>query len=129
MSAWRSPSAPSRADRVSQRLCDAYREHAAEVARLERARPSAGATRCAAAVAVEPPVGAAVSESTLPPQWLTAEQLAIYLSVSAETLKYWRAHARGPRYHKIGRRVRYAKADVDSWVATCAVGSPTGVPV
>lgn len=84
--------------------------------------PSAGALRCAAAVVVEPQVGAAVSESTLPPQWLTAEQLAIYLSVSSETLKYWRAHARGPRYHKIGRRVRYAKADVDSWVATCAVG-------
>lgn len=79
--------------------------------------------------AVEPPVEAAVSESTLPSQWLTAKQLAIYLSVSAETLKYWRAHARGPRYHKIGRRVRYAKADIDSWVATCAVGSPTGVPV
>lgn len=70
-----------------------------------------------------------MSEQTLLPQWLTADQLAMYLAVSVETLKHWRAHAKGPRYHKIGRKVRYAKADVDSWVATCAIGAPAGAPV
>lgn len=62
-------------------------------------------------------------------RWLTTEQLATHLSVSTVTLKLWRARARGPRFHKIGRKVRYERADVDAWLASCAVGAPAGAPV
>jgi predicted DNA-binding transcriptional regulator AlpA len=36
--------------------------------------------------------------------------------VSVETLKYWRAQGRGPRWYKLGRRVVYNLADVDAWL-------------
>ncbi len=56
--------------------------------------------------------------------WLDVGQLSTYLSIPVNTLLHWRKHATGPRYHKFGRSVRYARADVDSWIADCAVGAP-----
>jgi excisionase family DNA binding protein len=56
-------------------------------------------------------------------QWMTTEHLAGYLATPMDTLLHWRKNAKGPRYHKFGRRVRYSKSDVDAWVESCAVGA------
>ena len=64
----------------------------------------------------------------VPSNWFTTEQLSSYMAVPVNTLLHWRKNATGPRYYKFGRSVRYAKADVDSWVASCAIGDPTGKP-
>lgn len=69
---------------------------------------------------------AAVSASVEPepPRWMTTEQLAEYLETPVDTLLHWRKNAKGPPYHKFGRRVRYARADVASWVSSCKIAAP-----
>ncbi len=48
---------------------------------------------------------------------LIHEQAAAdFLSVSIRTLQAWRVRGGGPRYCKIGRAVRYRRADLTAWV-------------
>jgi excisionase family DNA binding protein len=39
-----------------------------------------------------------------------------FLGVSVGTLANWRYQGRGPRFVKVGRHVRYRRADVESWL-------------
>lgn len=48
--------------------------------------------------------------------WLTTEQAAAYLSVSAGTLANWRSKGNGPRYRAVGRMVRYHRDDLDAFI-------------
>lgn len=43
------------------------------------------------------------------------KEAALYLNISAQTLRSWRVQKVGPAYHKSGRAVRYSKADLDAW--------------
>jgi predicted DNA-binding transcriptional regulator AlpA len=43
-------------------------------------------------------------------------RLAAQLSVSRSTLQSWRYAAKGPRFIKIGRLIRYRAADVDAYL-------------
>ena len=51
---------------------------------------------------------------------LTTEQAAAYLGLSPNTLHRWRWSGHGPRYRKLGRSVRYMRADLDAWTDDCA---------
>lgn len=52
-----------------------------------------------------------------PQELLTPKEASAHLSVSEKTLERWRAERTGPPFHKLGPRlVRYAVADVDSWM-------------
>ncbi len=42
--------------------------------------------------------------------------LAVRLGVSRSTLQSWRYAARGPRFIKLGRLIRYRNADVDAYL-------------
>lgn len=48
---------------------------------------------------------------------LTTAQLAQQLSVSVETVRWWRKRGSGPRAIKLGRHVRYRDSDVQVWLA------------
>ena len=37
---------------------------------------------------------------------------------SKATVKTWRARRRGPAWIKIGRKIFYARADIDRWLAS-----------
>lgn len=50
------------------------------------------------------------------PEMATPEELAKYLQVAVQTLKYWRRRNRGPAFVKVGNYVRYARADVMAYV-------------
>jgi excisionase family DNA binding protein len=50
------------------------------------------------------------------PGLLTIQEAAAYLNVPVATLRWWRAQGRGPRSMKLGRHVRYDKADLDQWI-------------
>ncbi|MGO9154110.1 helix-turn-helix domain-containing protein [Mycobacterium sp.] len=39
------------------------------------------------------------------------------LDVEPDTLKRWRMTGKGPRYSRIGNRVRYRIADLEAWLA------------
>ena len=51
--------------------------------------------------------------------YLTAEALSHWLAVPIATLSYWRTTRKGPPFHRIGRHVRYALADVNDWLSNC----------
>ncbi len=48
---------------------------------------------------------------------LDCNPAADYLGLSPITLADWRVQGRGPRYVKLGRRVKYDIADLDDYIA------------
>jgi excisionase family DNA binding protein len=49
------------------------------------------------------------------PRYLTTEEAAEFLRLSARTLEKHRSTGVGPRYRKFGRRVCYTIADLEAW--------------
>jgi excisionase family DNA binding protein len=54
-------------------------------------------------------------------------RLAARLGVSRATLQSWRYTGRGPRYIKIGRLIRYRKADVDAYLRAQTRGTVASI--
>ncbi len=50
------------------------------------------------------------------------KELSRLIRVSIGKLRFWRTIGRGPRYRKVGQRVRYAPSDVHEWLNS----RPTG---
>lgn len=48
---------------------------------------------------------------------LTLEQTAELLNIPVKTLRDYRLRGTGPVAHKVGQHVRFAPADVESWLA------------
>ncbi len=55
-------------------------------------------------------------------QLMTTDETAAMLLVSKATLYSWRYKGTGPRAYRIGKGLRYDKADVLAWLATRASG-------
>jgi len=47
---------------------------------------------------------------------LTVEQAAEYLTLNVNTLNAWRSKGEGPTFIRVGRSVRYKKADLDDYL-------------
>lgn len=47
---------------------------------------------------------------------LTIDEAAAYLRVPVETLRKWRSQGTGPRAARVGRHLRYRRAEVDRWL-------------
>lgn len=60
----------------------------------------------------------AVDDSAL----IDEKQLCADLGISSVTATKWRAKAAGPPFIKVGRLVRYRRADVEAWLASRTVG-------
>jgi excisionase family DNA binding protein len=54
-------------------------------------------------------------EEPLMSENLTTEEVAEIFRTSPETVRYWRHVGRGPKSFKVGRRVLYAREDVDTY--------------
>lgn len=50
-------------------------------------------------------------------EYLTTQEVADKLRTSPETVRYWRHESKGPRSFKVGRRVLYAREDVEAFIA------------
>ncbi len=55
-------------------------------------------------------------------QLIEEKELAERLQVSVGTLRNWRCEKKGPRFHRIGQRIRYSPSDVKDWLASRQVG-------
>jgi excisionase family DNA binding protein len=47
--------------------------------------------------------------------YMTTEQVAEYLQVPVNTIYKWRVLGSGPRAARVGRHLRWRRADVDQW--------------
>jgi excisionase family DNA binding protein len=47
---------------------------------------------------------------------LTIDEVAEYLQVPVQTLYHWRYKRTGPKGVRVGRFVRYHRADVEAWL-------------
>ena len=50
-----------------------------------------------------------------PPLFFTTDELAQRWSIAPKTLARWRRERVGPRFHKLGKRVVYARLDVQQF--------------
>ncbi|MEQ0776194.1 helix-turn-helix domain-containing protein [Paraburkholderia tropica] len=63
-------------------------------------------------------------EATTPPALLTTAEAAEYIGSTPKTLEIWRSTRRfALPYVKIGRNVRYRRADLDAWIASRVVAA------
>ena len=51
------------------------------------------------------------------PLW-TIEQLSDYLQIPIKTIRNWRDQGTGPRGRRLGRHLRFERADVLAWLDT-----------
>lgn len=51
------------------------------------------------------------------PVRVTTKVAAEYLGVSVRTLEDWRAKGSGPKYVRIGHRIRYEVGELDAFIA------------
>jgi excisionase family DNA binding protein len=51
---------------------------------------------------------------------MTVEGLAEYVGVPMATVYAWNSRGIGPKRYRLGKHVRYRRADVDAWVDTQA---------
>ncbi|MEW1706962.1 helix-turn-helix domain-containing protein [Microbacterium sp. NPDC089190] len=49
-------------------------------------------------------------------EYSTREQIADFLQVKKQTLAVWAVEGKGPKFIKVGRAVRYRRADVMAWL-------------
>ena len=54
--------------------------------------------------------------------FIDEKQLCAHLGISSVTATKWRAQAVGPPFIKVGRLVRYRRADVETWLRSRTVG-------
>ena len=58
-------------------------------------------------------------------RFITTEQAADYLSVAPSSLVKLRHYGGGPKFYKLGARVRYKRSDLDAWATAGACTSTT----
>jgi len=60
-----------------------------------------------------------------PAEWvalMSPPELSDYAGPAVQTLAIWRMKNKGPRYVKIGGRIRYRLSDVDEWLEANTTG-------
>jgi excisionase family DNA binding protein len=46
----------------------------------------------------------------------TPREVAEKLNIQTRTLQDWRSNARGPKFVRVGRHIRYRKSDIEAWI-------------
>jgi len=57
-----------------------------------------------------------IENTTDLPRFMTSQQAAKFLSVNPRLLENWRWRKTGPKFVKVGNRVRYTYEDLDSFI-------------
>lgn len=63
------------------------------------------------------------NEPATPAAYMTVREAAAFVRVHPEHLKRLCRQGRGPRVIRLGRALRYARADLDAWMAQHAQGA------
>lgn len=54
-------------------------------------------------------------------EFLTTNQVAAHLGFASVTLEKWRNARMGPPFLRLGRAIRYRRADLEQWLASQTV--------
>lgn len=60
------------------------------------------------------------------PEFMTTKEVADLLRTSPETVRYWRHIGKGPKSFKVGRRVLYAREDVEAYLKAAREAASIG---
>lgn len=60
-------------------------------------------------------------------EFMTTDEVADLLRTPAQSVRYWRHIGKGPKSFKIGRRVLYAREDVEQFLADAKAAAGIGV--
>lgn len=52
-----------------------------------------------------------------PEPLLSIAEVALWLRVSEETIRHWRASGKGPRATRVGKHLRWEPAEIRTWLA------------
>ena len=69
-----------------------------------------------------------MQQTELPSHYLSNDQAAAYHNLSPRTLEKQRVTGGGPRFRKFGRRVLYARSDLDAWADERRCTSTSDLP-
>jgi excisionase family DNA binding protein len=58
-------------------------------------------------------------------EFMTTAEVADLLRTPAETVRFWRHAGKGPKSFKIGRRVLYARQDIEAFLEAARRGERT----
>ncbi len=58
-------------------------------------------------------------------EFMTTEEVADFLRTTPGTVRYWRHVGKGPASFKVGRRMLYAREDVEQFVAQARAAAPS----
>ncbi|MEH3033634.1 MAG: helix-turn-helix domain-containing protein [Aeromicrobium erythreum] len=59
-------------------------------------------------------------------EYMTTEEVAELARTKPETVRYWRHIRKGPASFKVGRRVLYARIDVEKWLEDARAAAVSG---
>ena len=59
-------------------------------------------------------------------EFLTEAEVAILLGLSRATIEKWRIQGRGPAYVKLGKSVRYSRAELERFIDAQTVETKDG---
>jgi len=62
-------------------------------------------------------------ENTMPEKWVNLEDIAVYLSMSEDTVRTWIKEGKLP-FYRVGKRYKFKISEVDEWIRT---GKMTGI--
>jgi excisionase family DNA binding protein len=57
-------------------------------------------------------------------EYMTTKEVADLLRTPIESVRFWRHVRKGPPSFKVGRRVLYARKDVEAWIAAAREAQP-----
>ena len=60
-------------------------------------------------------------------EFMTTVEVADLLRTPVESVRFWRHTRKGPKSFKVGRRVLYARRDVEAWIADARRGESASV--
>lgn len=102
---------------IMQAFLDALKEDIADmvVQRLQQSPPLRPLAKTSGVPLPEPQakaVGASSEAQATPPEYLTPTEAAALLGLSVKGLEGMRAAGRGPKFLKVGGRIRYRRSDL-----------------
>jgi hypothetical protein len=69
-----------------------------------------------------------ISDAVVPDTLWTTEEVSAVLCISTSSLTKWRLVGRGPRFVRVGSRVRYRPADVAAFIEAGTRSSTSEMP-